>query len=311
MDNNQFNKPDDNQGRDTLQKINSHPRDARITFVTEGHIYYVQDLVGNGIKIFTSVTTWNKGFFKEFDSKAVIANMKKSKKYVEGHKYWGMTDNAIEQQWETHRNQASGAGTDMHDRIELFLNTPVYAQPAEGEKKLVCGDHRSILEAGKLSNPNSQPPTPEWKGFLNFANDFPQLRPYRTEWRIFHEELEIAGSIDIVYQDPQVENGLILADWKRAAEMKKENIWRERGIHWALLHIHDTNYWHYAIQLNTYKYILETKYGKKVTGMCLVQIHPDLKEEKGYLLHAVPDLSKEIGFLVQSRLAEVTASQTK
>jgi hypothetical protein len=285
--------------RETLQKLHPDPRDSRITFVTEGHIYYVQ--VGNAIKIFTSVTTWNKGFFKEFDSKAVIAKMKASKKYAPGHKYWGMEDSAIEKQWETNRDQASGSGTSMHDRIELCLNLPVHSQQGQ----LLSVDHQSILHVHRLLEAPAETMLPEWKGFLNFASDYPTLIPYRTEWRIFHEELEIAGSIDIVYQDPELANGLILMDWKRAAEIKKENLFRERGLHWALFHIHDTNYWKYSLQLNVYKFILESKYGKKVTGMYLVQIHPDLKEARGYLLHVVPDLSKEVGLLVQSRLAEI------
>ena len=40
-------------------------------------------------------------------------------------------------------------------------------------------------------------------------------------------------------------------------------------------HIPDTNYWHYTLQLNIYKYILETKYGFNVKDLHLVVIHPD------------------------------------
>ena len=36
---------------------------------------------------------------------------------------------------------------------------------------------------------------------MNFHRDFSKiLRPYRTEWTVFHEEARIAGSIDMVYE---------------------------------------------------------------------------------------------------------------
>ena len=43
----------------------------------------------------------------------------------------------------------------------------------------------------------------------------------------------------------------------------------------GLTHISDTNYWHYTLQLNIYKFILESKYGFKVKDLHLVVIHPD------------------------------------
>ena len=42
----------------------------------------------------------------------------------------------------------------------------------------------------------------EFQYFKNFVNDFPELnkRPYRTEMIVFHEELELAGSIDMIFE---------------------------------------------------------------------------------------------------------------
>jgi hypothetical protein len=47
------------------------------------------------------------------------------------------------------------------------------------------------------------------------------------------------------------------------------------------------------MQLNTYKVILEDKYGKKVKDLYLVRLHPDA-EEKNYELIKLPDLSYEV-----------------
>jgi hypothetical protein len=53
----------------------------------------------------------------------------------------------------------------------------------------------------------------------------------------------------------------------------------------------DSNFWHYALQLNTYKAILESKYGKVVKDLYLVRLHPDSTE---YELIRIPDLKNDI-----------------
>ena len=61
-----------------------------------------------------------------------------------------------------------------------------------------------------------------------------------------------------------------------------------------------SNFWQYALQLNTYKKIIEDKYGKKVTKLCLVRLHPDNPDET-YELINVPDLSEDISNLFEER----------
>ena len=41
-----------------------------------------------------------------------------------------------------------------------------------------------------------------------------------------------------------------------------------------LAHLPDCNYYHYCLQLNAYRYILETEYGFKVSEMLLGVFHP-------------------------------------
>jgi hypothetical protein len=60
----------------------------------------------------------------------------------------------------------------------------------------------------------------------------------------------------------------------------------------------DTNFWHYSLQLNTYKAILERNYEKKVTDLYLVQLHPI---QDGYRLIKCADLSNEISELFEYR----------
>jgi hypothetical protein len=60
----------------------------------------------------------------------------------------------------------------------------------------------------------------------------------------------------------------------------------------------DTNFWHYSLQLNTYKAIIEEKYGRKVVELCLVCLHPNNAD---YQLIPVPFLEKEMVDLFEYR----------
>ena len=108
---------------------------------------------------------------------------------------------------------------------------------------------------------------------------------------IFDEDLKLAGSIDMVYENP--DGTLSIYDWKRSKDISKINVWNKFAINPLICHMPDSNFWHYALQLNTYKAILERKYGKQVTKLCLVRLHPDT-EENNYDLIQLPNLSKEI-----------------
>ena len=138
----------------------------------------------------------------------------------------------------------------------------------------------------------------EWHYFLNFVRDNPTLIPYRTEWTIYNEDVKIAGSIDMVYENP--DGTLSIYDWKRSKNITRINNFNKFAISPLICHLPDSNFWHYALQLNTYKVILEEKYGKKVKDLYLVRLHPDA-EEKNYELIKLPDLSKDVIDLLKER----------
>jgi len=86
---------------------------------------------------------------------------------------------------------------------------------------------------------------------------------------------------------------LDIYDWKRCKEISKTSGFDKWSKNEYLEHIPDTNYWHYSLQLNGYKYILENYYDKLVEDLYLVCLHPDNKN-KNYILIKVPDLQEEI-----------------
>ncbi len=254
-----------------LANKNKHERDSFISFEEGPHIYTVCGDRGG----FTSVTTWNHHHFAPFDANKIIHNIINGKRWKTDptYKYYKMSSADIKLMWDTKRDSASGAGTYMHNDIELFYNG-------------VNVINHSI----------------EFKYFKNFIADYPDLKPYRTEWMVYYEEVKLSGSIDMIYEN--IDGTLLIYDWKRCQEITFESGFNNYATTTCISHLPDTNFWHYALQLNMYKTILEHKYGKKVVGLFLVCMHPD-NPYKNYQCIQVPELTTEMEDLIQLRLQQV------
>ena len=270
-----------------LARQNAHPRDQHIHFDEGPHKYTIQGVPNITPETeFTSVTTWVHQHFEHFDAKKVIQGMMRNKKKwndpVANEKYYGKTAEEIEQSWSAAGQEAAAKGTEMHYKIECFYNQPQYPDATD----------------------TTEAESKEIEYFMNFHRHFTKtLRPYRTEWTVFHEEARIAGSIDMVYElrssgesDPPA---LLIYDWKRCREITKASRVNKFATHPAIEHLPDTNYWHYALQLNIYKYILQTKYGKTVSELYLVVLHP---EAQNYQRIKLPDLQTEVHELFEERI---------
>jgi ATP-dependent exoDNAse (exonuclease V) beta subunit len=265
---------------DVLSIKNSHERDANIMFFEQGHKYTI--LTEPDVK-YTSVTTWNHTHFEQFDADKIIGTMMKGKGWKEGHKYWGLTAEQIKLQWNTNKDSVAGAGTDLHYDIECFLND---------NRLQLDYTNKELYEIYMSNNKEKHEFKPlEWQYFINFVRDNQELKPYRTEWLIYDDDVKISGSIDMIYENP--DGTLSIYDWKRCKNITRINNFNKFALPVAICHLPDSNFWHYALQLNTYKVILEKKYNKKIKNMFLVRLHPDA-EEKNYELIELPDLSTEV-----------------
>jgi hypothetical protein len=292
-----------------LVKINSHVRDADIIFEEVGHQYTIY-----GQKGYTSVTTRNHGYFQEFDAKKAVKSMMSGKNWKLGHKDWGKTAQQIMYDWSENGKKESKLGTQLHEKIELFMNRPWMLYPynqgqllEEYEKwnaflseelNKVKGDELILSETMEncyFIEFYDISFTVEWGYFLDFLRDYPLLVPYRTEWLVFHEEQKLAGSIDMTYIDLDT-GDLLIYDWKRAKHIPPgtEVCFGKYATHPLLSHLPDTNFWHYALQLNTYRAILEKKYGKTVRELCLIRLHPN---HGSYERIPLPDLQETIDVL--------------
>ena len=251
-----------------LAELNPHARDERIVFDEGPHIYYI-DGSSTG---YVSVTTFNHANFEQFDADAIISGMMKSSRWSQS-KYYGQTADEIKAGWDKNCNEAANAGTKMHYDIECYYNK-------------VSVENESI----------------EYQYFKNFLKDSPDLKPYRTEWTVFNEDIKLSGSIDMVFEKD--DGHLLIYDWKRCKEIVKTSGFGKWGQKECIEHLPDTNYWHYCLQLNTYKRILEDKYGKIVDEMYLVCLHPENKN-KDYQRIKVVDLQTEVSELFDLRRKEI------
>ena len=271
-----------------LANKNAHLRDAFIHFDAGPHTYTIFNEKNNEPdgKKYTSVTTWNHQHFSKFDADAIISKMQKSINNPL-NKYYRQTPEQIKAGWDKNRDEAAEAGTKMHYNIECYYN---------GEESSSLTEESSI----------------ELIYFQNFVKyfkeKFPHHKPYRTEWMIYHEELHLAGSIDMVFEN-ELDGSLFIYDWKRAKEVTKTSAFMNFALTECINHLPDTNYWHYALQLNTYKAILEQKYQKKVSDLVLVILHPENKN-KNFQIINLPILTKEINDLFALRICDIIIKNT-
>lgn len=222
-------------------------RDSNISFEDIGHKYTVV-LPNDELLEPKSVTTLIHQYFPSFNSDLVINKMMNSSNWVNS-KYYGKTKIEIQKEWENNGAESSALGTDMHAHIENYLNDgtidPVYCQ------------------------------TKEFQYFMNFWRTFQTRYPnhtnVRSEWMIYDEDIKVAGSVDCLASDNS--GNTILLDWKRSKEIKLENRF-EKGYP-PFQKYDNCNYYHYSLQLNFYRHILETKYQVKIDKMAIIILHPD------------------------------------
>lgn len=274
----------------------AHVLDKTIRFDEEPHIYSV-DWDGNGqyeSKGIVSVTGFVHSLFGKFHADRVIDGMMASPKWHKS-KYHGLTRDQIKAQWEKCGKDARELGTLMHKQIEDMYNGKPPAEPHSVEYKQFLGWHEKTVKLG-------------WT-------------PFRTEWMLrSSKEFLLTGTIDMLYLPRRrllMRKGrrvlrLIMADWKRSKKIARFGFGKlGKG---ACKDLPDSNFFHYSLQLNTYKYMLERFYkditvdGVKyddilVQEMYLVVMHPETR--KKHLRVPVPNYQKRIEAMVADRAESV------
>lgn len=289
-----------------LSTKNHHPHDDRISFEEESHTYTI-----DGDSSFTSVTTFVHHFFPKFEAEKTAISLLAEKRITNGRtvenncKY---RKDAIHHIQETLNVSLENATAMLNDTNSFEYKTELENILQKWKDNSTLGtqthaDIESFYNEEEVIND-----TPEYQYFIKFNEDFkkeyPQYRPYRTEWTVFYKDLKLAGSIDMVYEN--IEDGtLMIYDWKRVKSIEYDSMFKNQtALSEHLEGVPNTNFWHYSLQLNTYKGIIENQYGKKVTKLVLVRLYP---EAPTYELHECADLQNEVKALFEDRLREVNS----
>lgn len=242
-----------------LEKFRFNERNAHVRDYNIKLRHYDHVYIVNGVAL-DSVTTFVDNAFPKFDA-AYHAKRKAEQ--------LGVSIKEVLEMWEKKGQESRDLGTAMHANIENYY-------------------------LGKDTKE-----TAEYKLFKTFASKI-QLKPYRTEWAVYDWEHKIAGTIDFVdYQNGEY----VIYDWKRSDKIVengipvKTNKYGEKGKN-PLEHLDNTPYYHYALQLSLYKYILEKNYGLKIADLRLGIFHPTYN--KPYVLR-MPYLEKEVNDIIALR----------
>ena len=226
-----------------------------------------------------SVTELVNELTKPFDADDAIDNMMNSSRWPRSEytKSNGapMSREEIKEKWRLHGTESANLGTWTHYLIELFLNREI------------------VISYSK-----------EIELFLKFLATLEPCLSYRTEWRVFAEDLRLAGSIDWV---AKAQDGtMIIIDWKRSRDLGSKYENRFENMLPPLDHLPDCKGIHYRLQLNVYRYILEKYYNLDVSMMLVVSVHPDY--EKMPFVDVVPKMEDEVDRLVNLQRARLQRS---
>ena len=243
----------------------SFEQDSKLSFEPNEHIYLY-----NGERNLTPVSTIVNHFFEPFDSIGLSERVA----YRDGKDQCEVLE-----EWDSKGLESREIGTFLHSQIEMFFS----GKPIVNHTRFTySGEYVNIDKVVSIKD--------EIDYFKNFLKENP-ITPFRTEWHICDLELGIAGTVDLLCRNG---NDFDMFDWKRSRKASpEETVWRY-GIN-GLNHIPDISYYHYAIQQNLYRYILEKNYGITIKNMSIVVFHPIYNDYRQY---EIPRLDKEIKIII-------------
>lgn len=247
-------------------------RDSRIVFDPIEHRYTID---GNLDTI--SVTQLIDKFFPEFDSpywsrrkaieRLISLGIDQSEENILP------MQKIILKEWDDKAKDAANKGTALHKEIENYYNE----QPYESN-------------------------TVEFQQFLSFKKRYSSMVHFRPEWRVFDEDLLVAGTIDMVYIKPE-DKSLYMFDWKRSKKVvKNDGTIMNDNYQFAfgeLGHLGDNSFNKYCLQQNIYRAILEKRYGEKISSMNLLIMHENFDN---YHHVKIPNMDKEVSYILNYAL---------
>ena len=252
----------------TFRDAGRYEQDAYIDFEPYEHIY-----IYNGRQRLLPVSSLVGYFFESFN--ALAAAERKCQNY-------SIPVEESLDQWDRIGTMASEVGTFMHAQTESYFRDgtfeTIYPFCYNGETEAIS------LEKEK-------------QYFLQFVSDY-AIRPYRQEWPVYDLALNVAGTIDLICQED--DGSFTIYDWKRSSKVVNalgqpitEGFNGKMSVNG--INLPDTSFYHYCLQQNLYRYMLEQHYGIRVRAMNLVVL---CASYPSYYVAQVPKMDEVVNKMV-------------
>jgi len=235
--------------------------DKEVFFIEDGHKYYHKDDIVNN-----KIIPFEDSKYKFRSPTGILAEFKEyfdtefqAKKYVKKHEL----DITWEEQaalWKAKGDKASEEGTLLHGYAEAIWNKWPMDTPDNIKSKYVHIMHKE-LSANKILA--------------------------KTELLVYSRILRIAGQVDLLMRNQDGSEYYIL-DYKFIkAPLERKSWFNPRTRKYKMMkgpfsRLYDSNYYHYSIQMEFYRYLMGNV-GKKVTEKKLLVFTPEKYESiEGY-----------------------------
>lgn len=201
-----------------------HPNGkGKIFFTEDDHVY--RDSRGDYYK---SGTRLVHDVFPVFDADAVAAKVATKR---------GVDAEDLKAEWSATGSEATRMGTRMHENAESqFKGEFDKLHQPENEQERQC--------FAKI-----------WEHVAAIQSECDYIEPEKI---VFSPQYRIAGSIDLLARRRR-DGRWIIGDWKRIKALKREAFNDEQGIISPGVTLPNCNYYHYALQLSIYEFILRAE----------------------------------------------------
>jgi len=231
-----------------------------ITFTEDDHAY-IDDI---GISYVSATTLVNRAFAPfDADAAAAAKNLKT-----------GIPAEDLKKQWSVVGRMASEAGTRCHENCErqILGRYDAMNQPRDDAEK-------ARFRAA-------------WDEVEQMKAAFDRIEPEKL---VFSPRFMVAGSIDILARRG---NSVSIIDWKFVKALKRESFGGRTGTHIATAALPDSNFWHYALQLNLYEQILKVEgyIDATIPAKKMLNVYSEEKHCFDHVL--IPELGREAVLLL-------------
>lgn len=240
-----------------------NPAGIDIVFTEDTHEY--KSIINSKVIDYISGTTFLGQYFPKFDPDGSITARCAKKQ--------GLTVEALRKQWNAKGAESCRLGTRMHETIEDALYGRKLRNIAESE-----------IEQSRFNNAITMA-----KKIMARADIL------GIEKIVFDSDLQIAGTIDLLAKSKSAGEYLIIDHKSNDKYLGPGNMFNKFCLE-PIGHIPDTPYWHYALQLSLYCYLL--KFGNYVPKKAKFRLFLNHVTAKNVELIELPNLQSEIKDLV-------------